>query len=109
MNQKKIQLAMAMGLLMVGALASGQYAAADAQALAQKNGCMACHAVDKKIVGPSYKDVAAKYKDDPKAVEFLSGKVKNGGSGVWGQVPMPANAALSDDDSKNLVEWILKQ
>jgi len=109
MNQRKIQLTMAMGLLVLGVLGSGQYAAADAQALAQKSGCMACHAVDKKIVGPSYKEVAAKYKDDPKAVEFLSGKVKNGGSGVWGQVPMPANAAVSDEDAKMLVEWILKQ
>ncbi len=109
MNQRKIQLTMAMGLLVVGVLGSGQYAAADAQAVAQKSGCMACHAVDKKIVGPSYKDVAAKYKDDPKAVEFLSGKVKNGGSGVWGQVPMPANAAVSDEDTKMIVEWILKQ
>lgn len=109
MNQRKIQLTMAMGLLVLGVLGSGQYAAADAQALAQKSGCMACHGVDKKIVGPSYKDVAAKYKDDPKAVEFLSGKVKNGGSGVWGQVPMPANAAVSDEDAKILVVWILKQ
>ena len=109
MNQRKIQLTMAMGLLVVGVLGSGQYAAADAQAVAQKSGCMACHAVDKKIVGPSYKDVAAKYKDDPKAVEFLSGKIKNGGSGVWGQVPMPANAAVSDEDTKMIVEWILKQ
>lgn len=109
MNQRKIQLTMAMGLLVIGVLGSGQYAAADAQALAQKSGCMACHGVDKKIVGPSFKDVAAKYKDDPKAVEFLSGKVKNGGSGVWGQIPMPANAAVSDEDTKTLVEWVLKQ
>ncbi len=109
MNQRKIQLTMAMGVLVVGVLGSGQYAAADAQAVAQKSGCMACHGIDKKIVGPSYKDVAAKYKDDPKAVEFLSGKIKNGGSGVWGQVPMPANAAVSDEDTKMIVEWILKQ
>ena len=76
MNERKIQLTMAMGLLVLGVLGSGQYAAADVQALAQKSGCMACHAVDKKVVGPSYKEVAAKYKDDPKAVGFLSGKVK---------------------------------
>lgn len=77
------------------------------QALMQKDGCAACHAIDKKVVGPAYQDVAAKYKDDKGAAERLAQKVKAGGTGVWGQVPMPPNAAVSDDDIKSLVAWIL--
>jgi len=73
----------------------------------QKDGCGACHAVDKKIVGPSYQDVAAKYKSDKDAPAKLAQKVKTGGAGIWGQVPMPPNAAISDDDIKALVAWIL--
>lgn len=75
--------------------------------LAQKNACTACHAVDKKLVGPSYKDVAAKYKGNAKAEAMLVEKVKKGGVGVWGQVPMPANANLKDADATTLVKWIL--
>ena len=80
---------------------------AAAQALMQKSGCVACHAVDKKVVGPAYQDVAAKYKGDKDALAKLSDKVKKGGSGVWGPVPMPPNAQVSDADIKNLVGWIL--
>ncbi len=76
-------------------------------AMMQKDGCGACHAVDKKIVGPSYQDVAAKYKSDKDAPAKLAQKVKTGGAGIWGQVPMPPNAAISDDDIKALVAWIL--
>lgn len=68
--------------------------------------CLACHSVDKKIVGPAFKDVREKYAKDPKAVETLSKKVKQGGSGVWGQVPMPANA-LTDKEATELVKWVL--
>lgn len=75
--------------------------------LAQKNACTACHAVDKKLVGPSYKDVAAKYKGNAKAEAMLIEKVKKGGVGVWGQVPMPANANVKDEDVKTLVKWVL--
>ena len=75
--------------------------------LAKKNACTACHAVDKKLVGPAYKDVAAKYKGDAKAEAMLVDKVKKGGSGVWGQVPMPPNASVKDEDAKTLVKWIL--
>lgn len=75
--------------------------------LAQKNACTACHAVDKKLVGPAYKDVAAKYKGNAKAEAMLIEKVKKGGVGNWGQVPMPANASLKDEDAKALVKWIL--
>jgi cytochrome c len=75
--------------------------------LAQKHACTACHSVDKKLVGPAYKDVAAKYKGDAKAEAALVDKVKKGSVGVWGQVPMPPNAQVKDEDAKTLVKWIL--
>ena len=75
--------------------------------LAQKKNCMACHATDKKLVGPAYKDVAAKYAGQKDAVDKLSQKVIKGGAGVWGPVPMPANTAVSDAEAKQLVQWIL--
>jgi cytochrome c len=75
--------------------------------LAQKKNCMACHAVDKKLVGPAYKDVAAKYAGQKDAVDKLSQKVIKGGAGVWGAVPMPANTQVSDAEAKQLVTWIL--
>jgi cytochrome c len=77
--------------------------------LAKKHNCFACHAVDKKLVGPSYKDVAAKYRDDKQAEGKLFEKVKKGGQGVWGQVPMPPNTQVPDSDIKSLVKWILSQ
>ena len=77
--------------------------------LAKKHNCLACHTVDKKLVGPSYKDVAAKYRGDKSAEAKLADKVKKGGVGVWGQVPMPPNAAVPDSDVKSLVQWILTQ
>ena len=84
-------------------------AATDALALASSNACMACHMIDVKLVGPSYKEVAAKYKDDPAALEMLVAKVKAGGTGVWGQIPMPPNASVSDADIKTIVTWVLGQ
>jgi cytochrome c len=77
------------------------------QELATKSACMACHAVDKKIVGPAYKEVAKKYAGDAGAEAKLIEKVKKGGSGVWGPVPMPPNVAVKDEDVKTLVQWIL--
>jgi cytochrome c len=77
--------------------------------LAKKSGCMACHAVDKKIVGPAYKEVAQKYKGDKDAEAKLFKKVKDGGMGVWGQVPMPPNSHVKDEDIKTLVKWVLSQ
>ena len=77
--------------------------------LAKKHACFACHSVDKKLVGPSYKDVAAKYRADKGAEAKLVEKVKKGGTGVWGQVPMPPNAAVPDADLHALVKWILSQ
>jgi cytochrome c len=76
-------------------------------ALATKHNCTACHSVDKKLVGPAYKDVAAKYKGQDVAAK-LEDKVKKGGAGVWGPVPMPPNAAVPDADVKALVAWVLK-
>ena len=76
-------------------------------ALATSKNCMACHAVDKKLVGPAYKDVADKYKADKGAVDKLAVKVVKGGSGVWGAVPMPANPQVNDAEAKKLVAWIL--
>ena len=84
--------------------------AANAQALEdllKKNGCTACHAIDKKVVGPAYMDVAEKYKNDKTAAPRLMDKVKKGGSGVWGQVPMPPNPQVSDADVKTMVAGIL--
>ena len=81
--------------------------AAANEELAKKNACTACHAVDKKIVGPAFKEVAAKYRGDKTAQAKLEDKVKKGGSGVWGQVPMPPNSAVPDKDIKTLVTWIL--
>ena len=79
------------------------------QELAQKNGCLACHSVDKKIVGPAYKDVAKKYAKDKGAAAKLFAKVKKGGSGVWGTVAMPPNPQVKDDDLKKIIAWVLSQ
>ncbi len=102
---------LALASLAAAALACGSaHAALDnaaAEAMMKKDGCAACHAIDKKIVGPAYVDVAAKYKGDAGAAAKLVKKVKDGGSGVWGPVPMPPNATVSDADIKNLVDWIL--
>ena len=92
-------------LIAVAAVASAPvFAQAD---LAQKKNCMACHAVDKKLVGPAYKDVAAKYAGDKDAVDKLAAKVLKGGSGVWGPVPMPANPQVTEAEAKQLVAWIM--
>jgi cytochrome c len=77
------------------------------EALAKSKNCLACHATDKKLVGPSYKDIAAKYAGQKDAVDKLSAKVIKGGVGVWGQIPMPANAQVNDAEAKKLVTWIL--
>ena len=88
------------------ALASPVAFASDA--LAAKNSCTACHAKDHKVVGPAFKDIAAKYAGDAGAVDKLVAKVKKGGSGVWGSIPMPPNSQVSDADAKALVGWVLK-
>ncbi len=77
------------------------------QALATAKNCMACHATDKKLVGPAYKDVAAKYAGQKDAVDKLAAKIMKGGSGVWGAVPMPANTQVNDAEAKKLAAWVL--
>ena len=81
-------------------------AAAEA-AFAKSKNCLACHAIEKKVVGPSFKAVADKYRNDPAALERLALKVRQGGNGVWGVVYMPANAQVSPAESKRLVAWVL--
>jgi cytochrome c len=76
-------------------------------AFAQEKNCLGCHAVDKKVLGPAYRDVAAKYAGQKDALEKLSAKVRKGGSGAWGVLPMPANPQLTDADARQLVRWIL--
>ena len=75
--------------------------------LARSKNCLACHQIDAKVVGPAYKDVAAKYAGQPDAVAKLAQKVMKGGAGVWGPVPMPANPQVSEAEAKQLVQWIL--
>jgi cytochrome c len=90
------------GLLLAGAVQADEK-------LAQANGCMTCHQVEKKILGPSYKDIAAKYKSDKAAETALVKKVKDGGKGVWGDMIMPPNAHVKDADIQAIVKWILTQ
>lgn len=93
--------------LIAAALATfGQAHAADELALAKSKNCLSCHTVDKKLVGPGYKDVAAKYKDDKSAPAKLAAKIKAGGKGSWGEIPMPPNN-VTDDEAKRLAAWVL--
>ncbi len=91
-----------------GLLLAGSALAADVGlSLAQKNGCLNCHAVDRKVIGPAYKDVAAKYRGQPGIEDKLVAKIRNGGGGVWGTMPMPPNPQVSDADLHTLVKWVL--
>jgi cytochrome c len=96
-------------LFALAALAAISAPALADQALATAKNCMACHATDKKLVGPSYKEVAAKYAGQKDATDRLSVKIIKGGAGVWGPVPMPANAQVSDAEAKKLAAWVLSQ
>ena len=89
----------AAGLVALPALANPE--------MAQKKNCMACHAMDKKLIGPAYKDVAAKYAGQKDAADKLAQKIQKGGSGVWGAVPMPANTQVNDAEAKQLAAWVL--
>ena len=84
----------------------GAAMAQKAEDLLKKHGCTACHAIDKKVIGPAYNDVAAKYKGDAKAAAMLADKVKKGGVGNWGQVPMPPNPNVPDADIKTMITFI---
>jgi cytochrome c len=96
-------------LFALAALAALSAPALADQALATAKNCMACHAVDKKLVGPAYKEVAAKYSGQKDAVDKLAVKIIKGGSGVWGPVPMPANAQVNEAEAKKLAAWVLTQ
>jgi cytochrome c len=96
-------------LLIMAAMAAISAPAIADEALAKSKNCMACHAADKKLVGPSYKDVAKKYAGDAKAVDMLAAKIVKGGSGVWGAIPMPANPQVAEADAKKLASWVLSQ
>lgn len=89
------------------AITLGSVSAPADQALARSKNCMACHTVNKKVLGPAFKDIAAKYAADKTATEKLVTKVINGGAGVWGNAPMPANPQINEADAKKLVGWIL--
>lgn len=93
-------------LILAGACVLAAPAMAD-EALAKSKNCMACHAVDKKLVGPAYKDIAKKYAGQADAPAKLADKVVKGGSGTWGAIPMPANPQVSADEAKKLVAWVL--
>lgn len=100
------------GLALASSTALAEAPAADpgttsAEGLLKKYACIACHTVDTKLVGPAYKDVAAKYRNEKNAEQMLAEKVKKGGVGVWGQVPMPPNATVPDADLQAMIKWIL--
>jgi cytochrome c len=96
-------------VIALAGLACAALPAAGSEELAKKHNCFACHATDKKMVGPAYKDVAAKYRADKEAPKKLAEKVKKGSQGVWGNIPMPPNTSVPDADVNALVKWILSQ
>ena len=93
--------------LVLTAFAALSAPAMASDALAKANNCMACHAADRKLVGPSYKDISKKYAGNAAAVAQLATKIQKGGSGVWGAIPMPANPKINDADAKALAQWVL--
>src|SRR5436305_12282866 len=95
-----------LAILVLAVAAAPAFAAGPAD-LAQQKNCMACHAIDKKLVGPAYKEVAAKYAGQKDAVDKLATKILKGGSGVWGAVPMPANTQVNEAEAKKLAAWVL--
>ena len=94
--------------VIAGVSATGGAFAADAKQLLKEKNCLACHTLDKKLVGPAYKDVAAKYKSRKDAEAYLVGKIRGGSNGVWGPVPMPPNGTVNADEAKTLAAFILK-
>ena len=89
------------------ALSSGAALAADAEQLLKDKACLTCHQVDKKVVGPAYKDVAAKYKTRKDAEAYLTKKIREGSTGVWGPIPMPPNGTVSDEEAKTLAKFVM--
>lgn len=110
MNRDSGSLFNSIRLRLIGVAAVGLIASLDAAAsedLARAKGCLTCHTVQAKVVGPAYKDVAARYAGQPDAEDRLVQKVMKGGQGVWGFVPMPANTNVSPEEAHTLVKWIL--
>lgn len=94
--------------MLAAGLFAGNALAGDGEELARKGNCMTCHAIDQKALGPSFREISAKYKNDKSAQSALERKVRNGGAGAWGKMPMPATAkSISDDDVKSIVHWVL--
>jgi len=103
----KMLIAAATTIASASALPAHAVDAAAAKALASKSACMACHAVDRKLVGPAFKDVAAKHKGQADAPEKVAARIKSGGSGMYGPVPMPPQPGLKDDELRLLAAWVL--
>src|SRR5690554_7899067 len=101
------KLAASIPLAMAAGLVQAAPDPAEVQQILTKNACLACHAVENKLIGPSYRDVAGKYADEAGAAETLAQHIKQGSSGIWGPIPMPPNAAISDDDLAKVVDWVL--
>jgi cytochrome c len=97
------------GLLASAMLALTTLPVQASETLAEDNNCLNCHSVEEKVIGPAFKDVAAKYKGQKDAAAMLAAKVRKGGSGVWGPVKMPANPKISDKDLKAIIAWVLTQ
>ena len=105
-KMKRHWIAIPLGLSIAGGT-QAQLDNAAAESLMKKHGCASCHEVDKKVIGPAFRDVAARYKDDKDAATKLANKVKKGGAHVWGEMAMPPNVLVSDAEIKDLVNWIL--
>jgi len=101
MMKKLLLTAVPAALLMLSGAASAD------QALAQKSACMSCHGIDKKIVGPAFKEIAKKYADDKSAHAMLVEKVKVGGKGVWGPIPMPPSPQVKPEEASKIIDWVL--
>ncbi|HLR12998.1 MAG TPA: c-type cytochrome [Burkholderiaceae bacterium] len=104
---KLLKLLACVPLALAGASVQAEPDPAQIQEILTKNACLACHAVDKKMIGPAYQDIADKHADDDDAAAVLAKHIREGSSGVWGQVPMPPNPGVSDDELELVVEWIL--
>lgn len=112
MKRLGLSLLLAATCLQLPAIALAEAANSDGLsglALAQNKSCLNCHAVDRKLLGPSYKDVATQYKTDPSAAARLAQKVIAGGGGVWGTAKMPSNPQVSEAEARKLMAWILSQ
>lgn len=105
---KQLSVALAAMATAAAALVATPAVAADELDLAKAKNCLSCHAVDKKVVGPSYEDVAAKFADKSDAVDYLADRIINGSQGTWGAIPMPPNGNVNEEEAKKLATWIME-